>query len=229
MKPLRTFGRILKRNLYLVTVMTSLFAFRWSVAEPFQIPSGSMEPTIHIGDRIVVNKSAYDVRLPFTKFVLHKVADPARGEVVVFNNPMTGICLVKRLIGVPGDHIEIQDGFVWVNGVMIEGDGEGLRRLTEAQNEISIDEFYYTARIGDRLATLKRLPMYARHEDLVIDIPADRYFMMGDNRDNSLDSRSWGLAKREDLKGAAKFVLYNFTLNDGFIPRIDAARSGLSL
>lgn len=188
-----------KVNLSVLVAIFGIFAFRWCVADQYQIPSGSMEPTIHIGDRVFVKKFAYDLRIPFTRISLARVGEPARGDIIVFDNPQNGICMIKRLVGLPGEHLQIQDGSVFVNGV-------------------ALDERF-----------VQRIPEMMRHEAFDFVVPADHYFMMGDNRDNSLDSRYWGFLTREDMKGRAGAVLYNLSFDENWMPHAEWDRVGKGL
>ena len=173
-----------------------LLVFRSSFADQYLVPSGSMQPTIEIGDRIYVNKMAYDLQIPFTDISLVKVKTPSRGDIVVFKNPRNNINMVKRLIGLPGDQIEIMDGYVRVNGQELSGSSY-------------LDELSYTERTGEVEYTIKRQTyrrLLGKHNTIV---PEGHYFMMGDNRDNSSDSRVWGVVPHKNLLGKAKAIIYS--------------------
>ena len=140
-----------------------LGSFRSAVADWNDVPTGSMRPTIVEGDRIFVDRRAYDVRVPFTTVSLSRHDDPARGDIVVFPSPVDGRLLIKRVAGVPGDHVRLFDG-------------------REVQ------------------------------------VPADRYFLTGDNRDNSFDSRYWGFVDRRQILGRARAVVFSLDY-DHWTPR----------
>jgi signal peptidase I len=216
------FLELLKKNLSFAVFVLCLLAFRWSFADQYLVPSGSMEPTIEVGDRIFVSKAAYHLKVPFTNFIAVKTAEPLRGDIVVFSQPKTGVCMVKRLIGLPGDHIQIDDGFISVNGQPLMGteEGEDLFRSAVA------DEITYLEQVGEHRAVIKRTHSMSRPHRFDFVVPEDQYFMMGDNRDNSLDSRSWGLIQRADIRGRAIGVLANFHLDDEWNPRANFARFG---
>lgn len=156
-----------------------LLITRASLADHYRVPSGSMEPTIQIGDHLFVNKLAYDIRLPLTDIAVLRLNEPRRGEVIVFGYPRDpSQAYVKRLVGLPGDRIHVEGGVVWVNG--------------ERHPETESPEASFDRRLdGDWI------------------VPEDSYFMMGDHRDNSADSRDWGFVKRALVKGRAEFLLWN--------------------
>ncbi|MBL7687173.1 MAG: signal peptidase I [Bdellovibrionaceae bacterium] len=216
----------IKRNRSLLAFAICLFAFRWSFADQYHVPTGSMEPTIHVGDRIVVNKAAYQLRLPFTTVSIATFSEPNRGDVVVFDNPVNGVCMVKRIVGLPGDTVAIKNGFVAINGAPLPGTFEGMERLAESQEE---SEIYYRERIGDTEVEIKRLPHRLNGAEFHLTIPAGHYFAMGDNRDNSADSRIWGLIRKQDLKGKAIGIFFNVKWASTLIPTIDWQRIGISL
>lgn len=157
----------------------ALLLTRTGFADHYYVPSGSMEPSIQISDHLLVNKAAFDVKIPFTQKSLLKTNEPARGQIVVFDYPVNPTqVFVKRLVGLPGDHISVRQGQVRVNG----------ERLPETDSP--------------------RLSFSAGNDGEWI-VPENHYFMMGDNRDNSSDSRAWGFVPRSHLKGRA-FALFHW-------------------
>ncbi len=136
---------------------------------------------------------------------------------------------MKRLIGLPGDEISIIDGFVFVNGLLIEGSEVGIEKLNSgsATNSIST-KIVYTEGLGRHSYSAQRIPSRIRSEQLRFKVPADHFFFMGDNRDNSSDSRAWGFAPRKNLKGQAIGVLWSVRW-EALLPRFDLGRVGVLL
>ena len=109
--------RVLLENKGFILFLLFFFSIRWSIADHYRVPSGSMLPTIEIGDHVLVNKMAFDIKIPFTDYVVAENEKPKRGDIIVFKYPKDpSINYVKRLIGLPGDYIEIVDGFIKING-----------------------------------------------------------------------------------------------------------------
>lgn len=173
--------------------------------EPFQIPSGSMIPTLNVGDFIVVNKFAYGLRLPVVGTKIVPIGDPQRGDVMVFVPPHDPHYFIKRVIGLPGDHIQYKDKTVYINGEPLPQEqvgpagepGEVLSR--ELVNGLTHDIYTRPTR-----NYLPRTFDWLQPEGAVI--PEGHYFMMGDNRDNSSDSREWGPVPEENIVGRAVAV-----------------------
>jgi signal peptidase I len=199
----------------------AILAFRWLLFEPYVIPSGSMIPTLLVHDNILVNKFAYGVRVPFTSKWLFKNSDPQRGDIVVFRAvDDQGYFMIKRVVGVPGDKIEVDsEGFLKVNGEKLETkilpvtDDPASQKPYYAVTEkdlgdgASYGEYdFFEETIGSvvhRGLLTKASPRFFDHP---FTVPEGHYFCMGDNRDNSKDSRYWGALPRENLLGRAMFV-----------------------
>jgi len=209
-------------------VLVLLFAMRWSFADHYRVPTGSMIPTIAIGDHVFVNKMAYDLKLPFTDIVLTETGSPQRGDIIVFKYPKDpSINYVKRLIALPGDKVEILNGFIKINGKLtlkltstLE---KNLKRLSGNEKV-----FNYKESIGEKEFTVQRLPHNNRNHQLAFTIPKNQFFFMGDNRDNSADSRHWGFVSRDKLKGKAKNVSISLAF-DGLMPKVNIFRFGKEL
>jgi signal peptidase I len=197
-----------------------VFAARSSFADWNDVPSGSMRPTILEGDRIFVNKLAYDLKVPFTTRHIAEWDNPQRGDIVVFFSPYDGLRLVKRVVGVPGDTVELRNNQLVINDKPVEYqpiDEEMLRYIPQ------------TNRAGRAFATEKlpgqthavagnpALPAPRTFPPLVV--PQGEYFMMGDNRDDSFDSRFWGTVKRERIVGQATAVVLSFDKSNHWKPR----------
>lgn len=190
-------------------VILAVFLIRSFIIEPFKIPSGSMMPTLLAGDFILVNKFTYGLRVPIVNSTFVELNKPQRGDVVVFHFPPDpSIDYIKRIVGLPGDKIAYRNKQLFVNGEPVEmnlvGDydyvGSGLSMVRAK---------HYVERIGD-----------VTHDVLIEDnsisidgeteVPAGHYFAMGDNRDNSKDSRSWGFVPDDNLVGKAFLIWWNF-------------------
>ena len=189
-------------------VLLVVLLLRSFIAEPFRIPSGSMLPTLEIGDFILVNKFAYGLRLPVLHNKIVPVGEPQRGDVVVFRFPENPkVDYIKRLIGVPGDVIEWDNKTLVVNGV------ELTRQLVgEDGNYDALDQNNLvrpTKRLTEDLLGVKHdiliVPNTAGRQGSVV-VPEGSYFVMGDNRDMSNDSRYWGLVPEANLVGKATYV-----------------------
>ena len=177
-------------------VWAIVLVLRSFLVEPFQIPSGSMKPTLAVGDFILVNKFAYGIRLPVLDTKIIEVGDPQRGDVMVFRYPSDpNINYIKRVIGVPGDHIVVEGKQVYINGQALPRRFL-YERLDDESSGERISGVYPTARFySEKLGEVEhnirerdRVRGSVRREWLV---PSGHYFMMGDNRDNSKDSRFW--------------------------------------
>ena len=211
--------------------VTAILAFRWLLFEPYVIPSGSMIPTLLVHDHILVNKLAYGVRVPFTKSWLFKSGDPQRGDIVVFRSVEdNGYFMIKRVVGVPGDTIEVdQGGFLKVNGTKVEskplsvssepGSHDPYYHVKESDIGGSYGEFdFYEENLDGvkhRILLTKGVP---RFFDRPVKVAENEFFCMGDNRDNSKDSRYWGALPRENLLGKALFVWLSCDETLPFLP-----------
>lgn len=215
----------------LALILLLVFSFRWSVAEPYQVPTGSMEPTIEPGDRLFVLKAAYELNVPFTHFHLLHVTEPERGDVIVFKSTTdSSIDLIKRLIGLPGDHVEVTDGAVSINGKPVPmsepREAEDSREAGGARASL-LD---YQETLGKVHYSVQRLPHLRDPQTLRFDVPQGQYFFMGDNRDNSNDSRFWGFVPAENLKGRALVVWLSLERRPGSsLPHIRWERFGRAL
>jgi signal peptidase I len=185
-------------------ILFAVLILRSFLFEPFQIPTGSMIPTLNVGDFIVVNKYAYGLRLPVTGTKIFEVDQPKRGDVMVFIPPHEPDYFIKRVIGLPGDHIRYADKVVYINGEpLIQEEIElireqGVLHSREAIGGVTHD--IYTA----ASQRFNRTYDWLRPEGMTI--PEGQYFMMGDNRDNSSDSRYWGPASEAKIVGKAVAV-----------------------
>jgi len=196
----------------LFPVIAAVFVIRSFIVEPFRIPSGSMIPTLHIGDFILVNKFGYGLRCPVGDCKLVNIGEPKRGDVVVFKYPIDpSQDFIKRLIGLPGDRIRYVGKTLTVNGAVAtqtpaSTDADATisdRRMHENLGGVEHDILMNPDRFADHYAC----PFVENSaDDFEYVVPAGHYFMMGDNRDNSNDSRCWGVVPEANLKGRAMLI-----------------------
>lgn len=187
-------------------VLVAVLIIRSFLFEPFQIPTGSMIPTLKIGDYIVVNKYSYGLRLPVIGTKILDVGEPERGDVMVFIPPHDPTYYIKRVIGLPGDHIRYEDKVLYINGeempqefvATLREDAGAVHYLKEQLGEVNHD--IYTATTPRYLGA----DFWLAPEGSVV--PEGHYFMMGDNRDNSDDSRRWGPVSEDKIVGKAVAV-----------------------
>ncbi len=214
---------------YLVDLSRSFFpvilivlVIRSFVVEPFRIPSGSMMPTLLVGDFILVNKFAYGLRLPVLNTRILELGSPQRGEIIVFRYPEdTRVDYIKRVIGVPGDTVAYRNKVLYINGQAIAqepvgayvGAGSGAVMTGASLREERLDGINHQILV---------LPEGFEH-GFEYTVGAGQYFVMGDNRDNSRDSRFWGTVPEANLVGKAFFIWMNW---DSAAGRIDWSRIG---
>ena len=201
----------------LVAALIALF-IRSFIVEPFKIPSGSMIPTLLVGDYVLVNKFSYGVRLPFTGTLLFGKARPQRGDVMVFRYPDDpSQDFIKRVVGVSGDRIAVRDGRLWLNGQPVDRlpDGEFVYRDVTNQREIRTKRFIERNNGADY--TIIHVRPGANRRDGPWIVPEDKYFVMGDNRDNSQDSRLWreSFVSEEQIKGRAFMIHWSWVVSYG--------------
>ena len=183
-------------------VLVIVLILRSFLIEPFQIPTGSMIPTLEVGDFILVNKYAYGVRLPIIGTKIMDVDDPERGEVMVFIPPHENKPYIKRVIGLPGDTVRYEDKNLYINGELI--DKEYVEPITVDTSIGGLAGTLFTETInGVEHATQHIDAVGRRRARTTWVIPNGHYFMMGDNRDNSSDSREWGAVPEQDIVGKA--------------------------
>lgn len=208
----------------LFPVILAVFVLRSFLFEPFKIPSGSMIPTLRVGDLILVNKFHYGVRLPVFNTKIIANHEPERGDVMVFRYPpQPSLDYIKRVIGVPGDEVAYLNKRLTINGQpvphtpMPEFFDSDSMRYTQQFGEVLNGKSYNTLNNEDRPAFVSGVTDFEGKdqcsyslEGVVCKVPPGHYFMMGDNRDNSLDSRYWGFVPESNIVGKAFFVWMNF-------------------
>jgi signal peptidase I len=209
----------------LFPVIIAVFFLRSFLFEPFKIPSGSMIPTLLIGDLILVNKFHYGVRLPVINTKITDGTPPQRGDVMVFRYPpKPSLDYIKRVVGVPGDEVAYLNKRLTINGKVIETvampeffDGDVMRYFKQYQESLG-EKKHGILNDDDRPAFVPGADNFEFKENcrysvegVVCKVPEGHYFMMGDNRDNSLDSRYWGFVPDKNIVGKAFFVWMNFS------------------
>ncbi|MCK8046384.1 signal peptidase I [Shewanella sp. 1CM18E] len=202
-----------KTNRQLVLFILLMSVFRSAVADWYSVPTGSMQPTIKEGDRIVVDKMAYDLRVPFSDISILATAEPSRGEVVVFESAAANKRLIKRVIGLPGDTVSLHNEVLFINGqaldyAVISNDSQQLlakENLFGLIHDIRIEK---TA--SNNLSDFSP-----------ITVPDNHYLVMGDNRRNSADSRVYGFVPRAELKGKATSIAFSLDYDDYYLPRTE--------
>ena len=206
----------------ILVVVIVLGSFRSAVADWNDVPTGSMKPTIVEGDRILVNKVAYDLKIPFTRWRLAEWGGPERGDVVVCFSPANGDRLVKRVIGVPGDRVALAANRLWINGQPASYERLDPAAVDGFDAALASGRGLAAETVGDFAHPIMLTPtaVAPRSFDELI-VPADSYFVMGDNRDESADSRSFGFVSRRDIVGRAWAVAYSLDREHWYIPRLD--------
>ena len=189
-----------------------------------------MNPTILEGDRVYVNKLAYDLKVPFTTVHLAQWSNPQRGDVVVFYSPKDETRLVKRVIGLPGDTVELRNDQLLLNGVPVEYrslTSEISAQLPEAERQQGVFATELLPSKTHAVMALNGVPAMRSFGPL--QVPAGHYFMMGDNRDNSFDSRYFGAVERKRIVGRATAVVVSFDKTKYWMPRWHRSFSALDL
>jgi signal peptidase I len=217
-------------NKSLLLFLGLMLCFRSAIADWMYVPTGSMNPTIVEGDRILVDKAAYGLRVPFTNVRLMRGGDPQRGDIVIFPSPKDGTTLVKRVVGLPGDTLSMRDERLFINGAPLDyastqagADGELPIATRGEQRE------YFTETLGDAMHSIMVLPRRGAMRTFgPVTVPQGQYFMMGDSRDNSEDSRYFGFVPRATIVGRAHRVAYSLDADRWYKPRGDRFFSPLN-
>lgn len=200
--------------------------FRTAVADWNPIPSSSMHPNLLEGDVVFVNRLAYDLKLPLTDIVLSHLGDPVRGDVVTFASPKDGTRLIKRIVAVPGDVVEMRNEQLFINGTAAHY--QALDQVDETLPGGRTQAYRLQETVAGRGHRIQVMPqLQARSNFAPVTIPADQFMMLGDNRDNSADSRYIGLVPRHLLVGRAVRVLVSADYQGNWAPRTE--RFGMRL
>lgn len=209
----QSIGQWIKNNHTMFYMIVGLLALRWTFVEPYVVPTGSMEPTLKTGDRLYALKCAYDVRIPFTEQILFRTGEVKRGDIILFRYPDNPeITFVKRAVGLPGDRIEFRAGKLIVNGEELERhelkDRSLMYDIEDAPDKTLLVENLTGKKHYVILTNSQEYNVRSRFKEELI-VPEGHLFAVGDNRDNSHDSRYWGFVPMENLKGKAMFIWYS--------------------
>ncbi|HBP41700.1 MAG: signal peptidase I [Vreelandella alkaliphila] len=197
-------------------VLLVVLVVRSFIIEPFQIPSGSMKPTLEVGDFILVNKFAYGLRLPVLHSRFLEVDDPERGDVMVFRFPEEpSVNFIKRVVGLPGDRIRYEGKQLYVNGEPV------TKALIEEGPELSPQQLLLEEQLGSISHYIYNNPRDPGPQMREVVVPDGHYFTMGDNRDHSNDSRYWGFVPEDNIVGRAFAVWMHW---DGGLPSFTSVR-----
>lgn len=195
-------------------VILVVLVIRSFIVEPFRIPSGSMIPTLHVGDFILVNKFAFGLRLPVTHTKILSVGEPKRGQVVVFRYPKNpSVDYIKRVVGLPGDHITYINKQLYINGKLIPRYHKRPYLYAEQSGRL-LEAYRYTEQLGKIKHHLILIPGITQPPVHFV-VPAHEYFVLGDNRDLSDDSRYWGYVPQRNLVGPAFFIWFSWNTAHG--------------
>jgi signal peptidase I len=224
--PLRNLWENFKSIAGAIAIFLVLRAF---LVEAFRIPSGSMIPTLLVGDWLFVNKAIYGAHLPFSSASLPAYRDPRRGDVVVFVSPYQSDeatrgndptpTLVKRLVGTPGDTLYMRNAVLYVNGIA-QRQGFGTSPTANPELANAVDPLFdWQKKVGLKASRFGAAPAQPTHDNWgPFVVPPAKLFMMGDSRYNSKDSRYWGFVPRENVRGKPLFVYYSYNADDSDRP-----------
>jgi signal peptidase I len=217
---MRLLSRLLRTNKGFLVFLGTMVLFRSAIADWNVVPSGSMLPTIREGDRILVDKMAYDLRVPFTHVAIAHLHAPQRGDIVTVDSSAAHELIVKRLIGVPGDVVEMRDNVLYIGGR--RADYQPVQVSGVAGDGDSPGE-YLSERLGgvSHVVRLSVLAPSPRRSFGPVVVPPGEYLMLGDNRDDSADSRYFGFFKRNELMGRTRHVAYSLDPERHELPRLD--------
>ncbi len=217
--------KIIKETKAIALIIIVVFAFRSTFFEPFRIPSGSMIPSLMIGDFILVNKFSYGFKLPYSDMFgdpiyLTSFNGPKRGDVVVFKYPRdTSFNYIKRIVGLPGDTIEVINKKLFINGKPLEEkEIDGKKIMDDMDDKFKACKFhFFEVKTGEHKHVIQEsegecgMPVMPSSFGPVI-VPSDHYFAMGDDRDFSADGRAWGFVPKGHIKGKALFVWFSMII-----------------
>ena len=209
-----------RENRQFLLLLSCIVFFKSAIADLSSISGASMLPTLLDGDKVWVNKLAYDVKIPFTEISLAQLSDPQRGDIVIIDSERAGKRLVKRIVGVPGDTVYMQNNTLVINGVpavyeVLSRDSESIiisEQLPEGAHQARLSSRYFNR------------PGRSYGPSVV---PDDQYFVLGDNRDNSADSRIYSFVPRSEIIGRSSSVVFSLDSQNNYLPRGERFLAGL--
>lgn len=210
----KNFAKLCKENKSLLVFISLMLVFRSAVADWSDVPTGSMKPTIVEGDRILINKMAYDLRVPFTHISLVKLAEPQPNDIIIFDSVAADKRLVKRVIGVPGDKVAMRNNKLFVNGQAVQ----------YQSTQVDKNNVHYH---HDKIEIINGQQHHIRNNNISsqlsnfaeVSVPKGKYLVLGDNRDNSADSRVIGFVPRKEIVGRSSTVAFSLDYNNYYFPR----------
>lgn len=211
------FNHFLKKHKQLLVFLLLMSVFRSAIADWYSVPTGSMLPTIKEGDRIIVNKMAYDLRLPFSDISLASLESPKRGEIIVFESKAANLRLIKRVIGLPGDVVSMHNEVITVNGQQLTLQALDNTQLTNDASKFNhfsetIGKINHRINIDDNASNLMS-------NFSPVTVPNGHYLVLGDNRRHSADSRVYGFVPHHELRGKATAIAFSVDYDNHYIPR----------
>ncbi len=213
-------GVFWRENKQFFLLLTCIVFFKSAIADLSSISGASMQPTLLDGDKVWVNKLAYDIKIPWTEISLAELSDPARGDVIIIDSKVAAKRLVKRIVGVPGDTIYMQN-----NALVINGQAASYEILSEDEDAVIILEELpdkaHQARLSNRFASRSN-----RSYGPTV-VPEDQFFVLGDNRDNSSDSRVYSFVPRGEIMGRSSSVVFSLDSDNSYLPRGERFLAGI--
>ncbi len=195
-------------------------SFKSAIADWNVVPTGSMKPTIVEGDRIFVNKLAYDLKVPYTTWHIAEWSDPQRGEIVVFYSPADNKRLVKRVVGLPGDLIAMRNNQLSINGKALKYVRNDQQKIDLLAPDRNSNSYCFMENLAGKIHPVMITPHRSSlHSFGPVTVPKGQFFMMGDNRDNSADSRYFGSVERNRIVGQATAIVASLDIKNNYWPR----------
>ena len=209
-----------RENRQFFLLLATIIFFKSAIADLSSISGASMQPTLLDGDKVWVNKLAYDVKIPFTEISLATTSDPSRGDIVIIDSKKAGKRLVKRIVGIPGDTIYMQN-----NALVINGETANYEIVSQEPNSVIILE-----ELPNRSHQAQLSTNYVNRSNRSYgpaSVPEGQYFVLGDNRDNSADSRVYSFVPREEIVGRSNSVVFSLDSDNSYLPRGERFLSAL--